>query len=124
VYVVEALGRHVTLILHDGAIGPLQIGKPGSTAWLDPVLLGFRDLLPGESKYSTRSGPSIATDQYDTSVVRRVEREEVYFLLEVEREILPYVDHLPTKVPYRSLWFTGRGWIIDLIEKDIYFSCL
>ena len=104
VHVVHAFDRLVALILHDGAVGTLQIREAAAALRRDAFGPGVGDLRPGQSEHAAGGRPGIAADRNGAAFVRGVEREELDVrpaLVGAER--LAHVGDVPAEMPDRRL---------------------
>ena len=118
VHVVHALDRLVAQVLHDGAVGTLQIREPVAARRLDALGPGVGDFRLGQSEHAAGGRPGVAADLDRGAFVRGVEREELDLRpAPVGFKGLAHVSHVPAEMPDRRLR-RGRRRGGDLAEQQ------
>src|SRR5579871_6584111 len=89
VNVVETLGREISLILDQRAVGPRHVGKARASGRPDARGAGGGDLGFGQAEDAARARPRVAADQHRASVLGGKERLQQNLSLRlVNREVL------------------------------------
>src|SRR5579871_2937027 len=123
VHVIEALRRHVALVLNGCAIKGLKVCKTGSARGLYPLRLGLFKLRLGSPERPSGSRQSIAAHENSRPVLAGVERQQRHARLLIARHVLTHVHHVPAKMPDGRLRRYWR-WCVHLIEQDVDLSGL
>ena len=75
-HVVEALGRMVAGVFHQGIIGTLHVREAPGAGGLHTAHLGIGDLGLRQAEDTARARPGVAADEDRSAIIPGIERQE------------------------------------------------